>query len=205
MTVSGQKGTGNGKIIYGANDVTISNVNIEAGCTVYNVFEGKQDRNPDNCVDNFTATNVVVNDPDLTHNVFNIYQVNDNANILIKDSVFNLCVSNSNVLRISNLTNAKNVTITFENIDWTYENAAKPASDIEWAGLLIYQPYSTDVASMGDTSNTLTWTINIKDCRYNGELITENELGTIKQAVYQYMVNSQGCEAPTAFGTINFE
>ena len=100
LTVSGQKGTGNGKIIFGSKDVTISNLNIEPGCTVYNVFEGKQDKVEENLVENFTATNIVVNDTDLKHNVFNIYQLKDGANILVKDSVFNLDVANSNIMRV---------------------------------------------------------------------------------------------------------
>ena len=181
LTVSGTKGTGNGKIIFGSNDVTISNLNIEQGCTVYNVFEGKQDKAAENCIDNFTATNIIVDDTDLAHNVFNIYQVNDGANILIKDSVFNLNVANSNVLRMSNITNAKNVTITFENVDWNYENKPYSESDAEYAGLMIYQPYGYDSAFTGDTSNIQTWTINVKNCRYNGEYVMGNNFGTIKQ------------------------
>ena len=207
LTVSGTKGTGHGKIVYGANDVVISNVNIEPGCTVYNVFEGKQDKSQDNSIDNFTATNVNVDSTDLTHNVFNIYQVNEGANIIIKDSSFNLDVANSNVMRISNITNAKNVTITFENVDWNYENKPYGDSDLEWAGLLIYQPYGSDVAFNADFTNTKTWTINVKNCRYNGKHITSNAVGTIEQVIYQYNINNGGVsEAPTAFGdNINFE
>ena len=206
MTVSGTKGSGNGKIVYATNDITINNLNIEPGCTVYNVFEGSQDKDAQHCIDNFTATNVTVNDTDLKHNVFNIYQFNDGANVLIKDSSFNLDVANSNILRISNITNAKNVTITFENVDWTYENKAYSDSDKKWAGLMIYQPYGTDAAFSGDTTNTNTWTINVKNCRYNGNPITENKAGTIEQSVYQYNISNNGlCEAPSAFGSVNIE
>ena len=210
LTVSGTKGEGNGKIVYGSNDITISNVNIEPGCTVYNVFEGKQDKAEDNLVENFTATNVVVDDIDLMHNVFNIYQLADGANILVKDSVFNLNVAKSNVMRVSNITNAKNVTITFENVEWSYEEKGYTPSDYEWAGLLIYQPYSTDDGydtgvAMEDKA-VHTWTINVKNCRYNGKAIEDNLVGTIKQAVYQYDVNKSGAsEAPTAFGSVVIE
>lgn len=210
LTVSGTKGNGNGKIVYGSKDITISNVNIEPGCTVYNVFEGKQDKAEDNLVENFTATNVIVDDIDLMHNVFNIYQLADGANILVKDSVFNLNVAKSNVMRVSNITNAKNVTITFENVEWSYEEKGYTPSDYEWAGLLIYQPYSTDDGY--DTGVAMeykavhTWTINVKNCRYNGEPIEDNLVGTIKQAVYQYDVNKSGAsEAPTAFGSVVIE
>lgn len=206
LTVSGTKGSGNGKIVYGTNDITISNMNIEPGCTVYNVFEGKQDQASENCVENFTATNIVVNDTDLAHNVFNIYQFNDGANVLIKDSSFNLNVANSNVLRVSNITDAKNVTITFENVDWTYEEMGYTDGDLAWAGLMIYQPYGTDSAFTGDNTSVNTWTINVKNCRYNGKPITENSVGTIEQAVYQYNVNNSGIsESPNVFPPINFE
>lgn len=205
MTVSGTKGDGNGKIVYGTNDITISNLNIEPGCTVYNVFEGVQDGTADNLVENFTATNVTVDDIDLTHNVFNIYQVADGANIVVKDSSFNLNVANSNVMRVSNITNAKNVNITFENVDWTYENKPYEDGDVAYAGLLIYQPFGNDVALTGDTSNTKTWTVTFRDCRYNGELIDNNNFGTIKQAAYQYKVNNGGVEGPSAFKSVNFE
>jgi len=210
LTVSGTKGNGNGKIVYGSNDITISNVNIEPGCTVYNVFEGKQDKAEDNLVENFTATNVIVDDIDLRHNVFNIYQLADGANILVKDSRFNLNVANSNIMRVSNITNAKNVTITFENIDWTYENKPYTDADKAWAGLLIYQPYSTDdgcdAGIAMEKKAVHTWTINVKNCRYNGEPIADNFVGTIKQAVYQYDVNKSGAtEAPNAFGSVIVE
>ena len=200
LTVSGTKGTGNGKINYATNEVSIDSVNIEPGCSVYNVFEGSQDKTPEHSIDKFTAKNVVVNDVDLAHNVFNIYQFNNNAEVVISDSSFNLNVANSNVLRVSNITNARNVTFTFKNIDLTYENKPYTDADIEWAGLVIYQAYGNDDAYTGDTSNTQTWSFNFINCRYNGELVTQNEVGTIRQLIYQYQVNKQGCEAPTAFG-----
>ena len=204
VTVSGTKGANNGKIHFATNEINISNVNIEPGCTVYNVFEGSQDKDAGHSIDAFIATNVVVNDTDLKHNVFNIYQFNNNAEVLIKDCSFNLDVANSNILRVSNITNAQNVTITFENVDWTYENKAYTDADKAWAGLVIYQPYGSDAAFSGDTRNMQTWTVRIKNCRYNGETITENLVGDIKQAVYQYNVNNSGtCEAPTAIGLDN--
>lgn len=207
LTVSGGypkdaqgKRTENGKIKFATNEITINNLNIEPGCTAYNVFEGSQDMTSAHSIDKFTAKNVVVNDTDLEHNVFNIYQLNNNAEVLIENCSFNLNVANSNVLRMSNITNAENVTVTFKNIDLTYENKPYTDADIEWAGLVIYQPYGNDAAYTGDTSNTQTWSFNFINCRYNGELVTQNEVGTIRQLIYQYQVNKQGCEAPTAFG-----
>ena len=206
VTVSGEKGSGNGKIVYATNDITINNLNIEPGCTVYNVFEGSQDKTEAHSIDNFTATNVTVNDTDLKHNVFNIYQFNTGANVLIKDCSFNLDVVNSNIMRVSNITNADNVTITFENVDWTYENKGYADGDVKCAGLMIYQPYGSDIALNGDTTHTQTWAINVKNCRYNGVTITENNVGEITQSIYQYNVgNTNLCEAPNAFGSVTFE
>ena len=205
LTVSGEQGNGNGKIIYATNEITIDSVDINPGCTVYNVFEGSQDKNPEHCIDKFTAKNITVNDVDLQHNVFNIYQLNDNAEVTISDSYFNLDVANSNALRLSNITNAKNVTVTFDNVDWTYENKAYSQADLKWAGLVIYQAYGTDTNSTDDDTSTKTWTFNFINCRYNGEHITQNEIGTIKEIIYQYRINGRDCEAPTIFGEINFE
>ena len=207
LTVSGGypkdaqgKRTENGKIKFATNEITINNLNIEPGCTAYNVFEGSQDMTSAHSIDKFTAKNVVVNDTDLEHNVFNIYQLNNNAEVLIENCSFNLNVANSNVLRMSNITNAENVTVTFRNIDLTYENKPYNDADVKWAGLVIYQAYGNDLAFAGDTSKISTWTFNFINCRYNGELVTQNEVGTIRQLIYQYQVNKQDCEAPTAFG-----
>lgn len=210
ITVSGEKGTGNGKIVYAGNDINISNVNIEPGCTVYNVFEGSQDKNAEHCVDNFTAKNATVNDTDLKHNVFNIYQLNEGANVKISDSSFNLNMKTSNIMRLSNYTNAKNVTVTFENVDWTYENTPYADGDLMWAGLIIYQPAGADTnVKTGDEYSdeaTKTWTFNFINCRYNGEKVTGNSFGTNKQVIYQYNVKNEGkSEDPTVFGAINFE
>ena len=203
LTVNGEKGEGNGKINYATSEINIESIDINPGCTVYNVFEGSQDLTAEHSIDRFTAKNITVDDVDLAHNVFNIYQLNDNAVVTISDSSFNLDVANSNVLRLSNITNARNVTVNFNNIDLTYENKAYTDEDVKWAGLVIYQAYGNDAAFAGDTSNIQTWTFNFVNCRYNGQVVTTNEVGTIRQLIYQYKVNNQGCEAPTAFGAIN--
>jgi hypothetical protein len=66
---------------------------------------------------------------------------------------------------------------------------------------MIYQPYGSDDAFSGDTSNMQTWTLHFKNCRYNGELVTQNNFGLINQLAYQYNVNNNGiCQAPAVFG-----
>jgi hypothetical protein len=132
-----------------------------------------------------------------------VYTVADNAVITIKDSYFNLDVDKSNILRMSNYGNATGVTINFENITWTYENAEK--SDIKWAGLMIFQPASNDVALNGDTSKIETWTINVKDCIYNGVKVNSNNFGKINQVAYLYNVGGTGAVTDaSSVITINF-
>jgi hypothetical protein len=204
VVINGNKGTTNGKIIFNTPNMSIDNVEVESGSTAYNVFEGSQaTADTANFVKNFNACNVTVGNTMLAHNVFNVYTVADNAVITIKDSYFNLDVDNSNVLRMANYGNATGVTINFENITWTYENAEK--SDIKWAGLMIFQPASNDVASSGDTSKIATWTINVKDCVYNGVKVNANNFGKINQVVYLYNIGGTGAITDAAnVMTINF-
>lgn len=200
--INGEKGASNGRILFNTPDLTIDGVVIESGTTAYNVFEGVNSAT--NPVEKFNASNITVDNTLLKHNVLNVYTPANNAVITIKDSYFNMDVDNSNVLRMANYGNATGVTINFENITWTYENAEK--GDISWAGLMIFQPASTDVALGGDTSKIATWTINVKDCIYNGVKVTANNFGKINQVVYLYNVGGTGAvtDASTVM-TINFE
>lgn len=167
--------------------VEVSNITVADGAKPYNVFEqtgsGKK-------LGSFEASNITVDDVALKHNVFNIYNVEDKATIKISDGSFNLDVNNSNILRLSNYGNATGVTVEFENIDWTYENTPnKDKADWGWAGLIIYQPASNDVALNGDLSKIQTWTFNFKNCKYNGVKVTENNFGEKNQVFYLYNIN----------------
>ena len=184
VEISGDKGASNGRVLFTANTVNVTNVNVADGSAIYNIFEGTQ--NTAKTVSEFTASNVVVDNTSLKHNVFNIYVPSNDAVITIKDSYFNLDVDKSNVIRMANYANATGVTINFENITWTYENAEK--SDISWAGLMIFQPAGNDVALNGDTSKIATWKINVKDCIYNGVKVNNNNFGFINQVAYLYNI-----------------
>ena len=182
--------------------VDVSNITIADGAKPYNVFEEVGAG-----TDSFNASNVNVNDVALKHNVFNIYRPNNDAVINISDVNLNLNVNNSNALRLANYTNATGVTVNFENVAWTYENTPnKDAADWGWAGLIIYQPASSDVALGGDLSKVQTWTFNFKNCKYNGVKVTANNFGEKNQVFYLY--NIGGCGAitdPVANGlTLNF-
>jgi hypothetical protein len=206
VDVTGNKGSKNGYFLYDAKDVEVSNITVADGAQPYNVFEGSQTV----ASDSFKAANITVDDVALQHNVFNIYKVNNGAVIKISDGVFNLNVNNSNILRLSNLSNAQNVTVEFENIDWTYENTPNIASaDWGWAGLIIYQPFSTDAGAAGDLTAMKTWNFKFKNCRYNGVKVTENNFGNDNHNQVFYLYNVTGLSTladPTENGfKISFE
>ena len=204
VEVTGNKGTSNAFVLLNAPSVEISNATVADGSKAYNVFEqtgsGKK-------LDSFSASNVKVDDVSLKHNVFNIYNVEDDAVINISDVTLNLDVNNSNALRLANYTNATGVTVNFENVAWTYENTPNiESADFGWAGLIIYQPASGDVALSGDLSKVQTWTFNFKNCKYNGVKVTENNFGEKNQVFYLYNVGGDGSiKDPVANGlTLNF-
>ena len=190
VDVTGDKGSSNAFILLNAPAVEVSNITVEDGAKPYNVFEqtgsGKK-------LDSFSASNIKVDDVSLKHNVFNIYNVEDDAEINISDGSFNLNVNNSNILRLANYANATGVTVNFENIEWTYENTPnKDAADWSWAGIIIYQPAYGDVAKEGDLSKIQTWKFNFKNCKYNGVKVTGNNFGEHSQVFYLYNVGNDG-------------
>jgi hypothetical protein len=203
ITVSGDKGSSNGKIIYTAPVVEIKNVVVdqETETTVYNMFEGAQSTNDNyDGLHTLNASDINIDNTGLTHNVINVYTPANDAVITIKNSNFNLNVNNSNVVRISNYLNAENVTVNFENIDWTYENSPEGA-DWSYAGLLLYQP----AGSSEDYTKLSTWTFNFKNCKYNGEKVTANNFGEHSQAFYMYKNNTVVDPATIEGIQINFE
>lgn len=202
IEVTGDKGESNAFVALNAPSVEISNATVADGAKPYNVFEQVGTSN----IDSFSASNVKVDDVALKHNVFNVYRLENDAVINISDVTLNLNVNNSNALRLANYTNATGVTVNFENVAWTYENTPnKDAADWGWAGLIIYQPASTDVALNGDLSKVQTWTFNFKNCKYNGVKVTENGFGE-KNQVFYLVGNTGAITDPVANGlTLNFE
>lgn len=193
VTVTGEKGTLNGKVTFASKEMTLSNITIENGSTVYNAFEGYQKTNDPNYtgVEKVNVVDMTVDNPSLKHNVVNVYTPANNAVINVKNSTFNMTVDNSNVLRLANYMNAENVTVNFENVEWTYENGLT-ANDWAWAGLIIYQPAGADVALNGDNSKLSTWKFNFKNCKYNGVKVTDVNFGEHNQVFYGYNMNKDG-------------
>ena len=188
VDVTGDKGSSNGYFLVDAPQVEVSNITVADGSKAYNVFEEVGAG-----TDSFSASNVKVDDVALKHNVFNIYRPNNDAVINISDVNLNLNVNNSNALRLANYKNATGVTVNFENVAWTYENTPnKDAADWDWAGLIIYQPASTDIALGGDLTAMKTWKFNFKNCKYNGVKVDANNFGEHNQVFYLYNVGNDG-------------
>lgn len=193
VTISGGKGSTNGKIIYAANELYLRDISAKDGSTLYNAFEGYQTTtDPEyNGISLLVAENLNIDCPSLTHNIINVYTPADNAEIIIRNSKFNLTVDNSNVLRLANYMNAVNVSVTFENCDWTYENGTS-FNDWKWAGLAIYQPSASDLALNGDYSRIATWKFLFNNCSYNGTKVKENGFGQHNQVLYMYDLGRTG-------------
>lgn len=205
VDVTGNKGASNAFVLLNAPSVEVSNITVADGAKPYNVFEQTGSGSK---LDSFVANDIKVDDVSLKHNVFNIYNVENDAVINISDGKFNLDVNNSNILRLANYTNATGVTVNFENIEWTYENTPnKDAADWSWAGMIIYQPASSDVALGGDLSKLQTWNFNFKNCKYNGTKVNANNFGEKNQVFYLYNIGGSGnVSNPVAEGlTLNFE
>ena len=189
VDITGDKGSTNGYILFDAKDVEVSNVTVDDGAEPYNIFEGSQSI----AIDTFKMSDVIVDDISLKHNVLNIYKPENGSVISISDSKFNMDVNNSNVLRLSNLSNATGVTVEFENVEWTYENTPnKNSADWSWAGLIIYQPFSTDSGINGDLESMKTWIFKFKNCKYNGIKVNSNNFGEHNQVFYLYNVGNDG-------------
>lgn len=209
VTIAGGKGDSNGKIIYAAKTLNLKNIKANENATLYNAFEGAQRSDADyDGVHKIVAENLDIDCPSLTHNILNVYTPANGAEIIIKNSKFNLTVDKSNILRLANYLNAENVKVTFENCEWNYENSLTQSA-WAYAGLVIYQPASTDVALGGDVSKFKTWSFEFKNCKYNGEKVTSNNFGEHNQVIYMYNVGGSGkVEDPVEMVegiTINFD
>lgn len=203
--IKGQKTSGNAKVITDDTKIIINNFYVESDAEngIYNVFE--QPQNPKEITEYYLATNIIVDGLNLKHNVFNIYNLKDNAEIIIKDCKFDINMATTNVMRLANYKNAENVSVTFENVEWTYENVGYESSDIDWAGLVLYQPASTDVALNGDLSILETWTFKFKNCTYNGEKVTDINTGMPGQVMYLYNIGKTGKNIPPISLNIIFQ
>lgn len=182
----------NGKIVFDCKNLVVKDCQTTEGCTVYNIFEQSQSKTP---IESVKMTNVTIY-PELTHNVLNLYNIADNANIEISDCSFDLNVKNTNPLRLSNLSNASNVTVTFKNVNWTFENKPMEEADLIWTALILIQPFgnskNTDKAYAGNFDYYKTWKFVFDNCKYNGEKVTSLNYGQHNNVIVGYDFNHDG-------------
>ena len=182
-------GNSNAKILFDCGEFVVTNSVIKDGCTAYNVFEQKG--TVVYPLSKVKAENLTCDDVSLKHNAFSVYNFADDATVTISDSTFNLNVNNSNIIRLANYKNAKNVTVHFKNVNWNYESSPADA-DWAWAGLVIFQPAGADTALNGDLGNLKTWKFIFESCKYNGKKVTANNFGGKNQVFYLYNINKTG-------------
>lgn len=172
------------RIHMSAPEIEINRLHIDDDCKLYNVIECDK-VTP---IKNVYISDIQIDKPDIAHNFFSGYVFEDDAVVNFKDCSFNINPETTNPLRLCNMTNAKNVTVIFENVDWNYELAG--SEDFQYAGLVIYQPWKTDKAVSGDTEALDTWEFIFRNCRYNGEKVTGVNFGEHSQLIYGYGIGS---------------
>lgn len=183
LTVDGtRKENTNGKINFDCKTLVVKDVQTTDTCTAYNIFEQSQRKTP---IQSAKMENVKVY-PSLKHNVLNLYNIADNANIEISNCDFDLDVHNTNPVRLSNISNASNVTVTFKNVNWNYDNKDIEDSDLIWAGLVLIQPYNTDKGYENDMTYYKTWKFIFDNCTYNHQKIENNEWNVKTQVLIAY-------------------
>lgn len=178
VTVNGVTKNENFTVSVDSPKIVIKNADL-SDLSCYNVYE-QVFGNPIYPVSEIVVDNINAGSR-ITHNILSFYTFADNATITIKNSSFDLN-KNNNIIRFSNLTDAKNVVINLDNIDWTYENSGYESSDVDWLGLILFQ-YSKNA---GESSDFSSWTINVHNCRYNGVEVTKETAVNEKKISYTY-------------------
>lgn len=153
-------------------ELTNVNINKEGNGSAYNAVEiglntkGEKEAivpnklNIKNC--NFDGT--------YTNNMINIFGTDDNTEVNISGCHFGKC---SNVMRLSNRTNAEGVVINIT--DCTVDEW----DTTEYAGLFICQDYTSTDAEATNLFGDGKITINIKNLKVNGVAIDKNYVGQI--------------------------
>jgi hypothetical protein len=128
--------------IYGdATTYTISNCTFSGAGKYYNTIE----TNMKTAVKKVVIKDCVFMSAAATNNFVSLYKFEDGAEVTFENCVFH-CATDSNAVRISNLTSAKNVTINFLNCRYGTEGA-----EGQWDGLLLFQDYTGDQDMSGIT------------------------------------------------------
>lgn len=142
MTISGNINNSNSAIhLNQMNNITISDSQFDAN--TYNMIE--IGLSSENLPEQIQIINC--NFDNISNNAINIFGFKDNAIITIKDCHFK---SVSNAIRLSNMTNAKNITLNIENC------ICDKWEEGEYSGFLLLQEYPTGQSNFSEI------TVNIK-------------------------------------------
>lgn len=181
--VGGPKGSGNGKIMFDASKVDISGVKVDNATGAYNIFEQGQTASD---IKEIEVKNLDVKADGVIHNVVNVYNLRDGAVVTLKNiKLVGVDPNLTNLIRVSNYKNAKDVIINFENIDMTYAEGVD-LSDFKYFGFLLYQAVRGKDSSYEGTSCVNTWTVNFRNCYLNGKLVENLGFNTVDQVAYAY-------------------
>lgn len=114
---------------------------------------------------NITIQNLDV-DAELSNNAILVFATQDDATITIKDCHF---TSVSNVLRLSNRTNATGITVNIENVTVDHWD-----SNPDWAGFVIFEDYvnRADTVATENVFAPEKITVNIKNLVHDGKKVT---------------------------------
>lgn len=169
--ITGGKGTGNAFIPFNAAKVVISNVIIQglySNNKIYNVFEQSGEQTP---IESLTVTNLTVDGTNITHNFINAYTFAENAVVTVKDSDFDIYADN-NIARFANRQIKENITINFENINWSYDETSS-SYDKKWASIVLFQNWNSEDYKLAAFTGMK---FNFTDCYYKGTKVTEAKI-----------------------------
>lgn len=111
---------------------------------------------------------------ELTNNAILIFGTQDNAVITIKDCTFNKI---SNLLRLSNRTNARNVTVNIENC-----SVEQWETNPTWAGFLLFEDHvskNMEEFNQQKRFDPTKLTINVVNLTHKGEHILPSDLASV--------------------------
>ena len=179
-SVTGTHGT----ILFVSDSLVLNDITVDPESQAYNAFEGSQTVE----FSNIEASNIQWDCPSTKHNIISVYKPADGAKIVVKDSYFHLDADNSNIVRLSNLDNVSDVEVVFENVNIDYDNDKENS----YAGFVIYQAFGSDEAykTDGNLEPLKSWKFKFKNCKFNGEKVTEVNFGQLRQVAYGYDIRS---------------
>lgn len=128
---------------------------------------------------------------DMSNNAILIFGTQDDAVINIKDCNF---AKVSNVLRLSNDTNATGVTVNIENV-----TVEQWDSNPDWAGFLILEDWKNQNPAEANVFSKDKITINIKNLVHNGKKVT------VPQGDYSKVITTGDAETQVIYMWNNYE